>query len=282
MISSGPWLRLQLHLKVRNTLRKRARRALQHRAQRAETLDSWFKFWCAAEAKIQQSFRQQLQSPVTLQEVRRGQRGTIARATTPVADALKVQVIWELYWLLRAQHAHRLKLHRRRLSALLAHREVLGQQRSPRATACATVDFWQGEATSLRAVNAAFFIHSLQEPKFHYAVGRDIKVTELLRLANANLEAADWVMDSPRGPHGCPTLLAFLNSPLLTEPQWLKGRCKLTSVVIPPRTWDPLKPSVGPTLSPTSTSLSSSSGRWRTFSQSSTMRGTSHRDFRCP
>eukprot|EP00667_Euglena_gracilis_P030308 EG_transcript_41742 len=66
MISSGPWLRLQLHLKVRRTLRKRARHALQQRAQRAETLNGWFKFWCAAEAKIQQSFRQQLQSPVTL------------------------------------------------------------------------------------------------------------------------------------------------------------------------------------------------------------------------
>eukprot|EP00667_Euglena_gracilis_P036176 EG_transcript_70365 len=100
-------------------------------------------------------------------------------------------------------------------------------------------------------------------------MGRDIKVTELLRLANANLAEGSWVevADSPLGPHGCPTLLAFLRSPLLTEPQWLKGRCKLTSVVIPPRTWDPLKPSAGPTLSPTSTSLSSSSGRWRTFSQ---------------
>lgn len=36
---TAPWLRLQLHLKVRNTLRKRARRLVLLRTQRIETLD---------------------------------------------------------------------------------------------------------------------------------------------------------------------------------------------------------------------------------------------------
>eukprot|EP00667_Euglena_gracilis_P021777 EG_transcript_23956 len=182
MASSAPWFRLQLHLKVRNTLRKRAHRALQMRAERAETLDGWLQFWCAAEARIQQNFRQQLVSPVTMQEVLRWQPGTIARAITPVADALKVQVIWELYWILRMQYTHRLKTHVWRLLSLLAQRQAFKLQRSPKVSASATVDFWQGEAVSLRAINAAIFVQSLQEPKFQYAVGRDIKVTELLRL----------------------------------------------------------------------------------------------------
>eukprot|EP00667_Euglena_gracilis_P002755 EG_transcript_2760 len=241
MTSSAPWLRLQLHLKVRNTLRKRARRLVLLRTQRIETLDSWLTFWCAAEARIQTSFRQQLQHSISLQEVLRGPRATIARAVTPVADALKVQVIWELYWILRSQYMHRLKVHWRRLLALMGQRRTLiHHQRPTRAPAYAS-DFWQGEPVSLRAVNAAIFLQLLQEPKFQYTAGRDIKVTELLRFANANLAKNSWVeaVESPLGPQGCPTLLAFLSSPLLTESQWLKSRSKQTNTFIPPCTWGP-------------------------------------------
>eukprot|EP00667_Euglena_gracilis_P009871 EG_transcript_10046 len=253
MVSSAPWFRLQLHLKARFTLRKRTRCLLRLRTKRVETLDSWLAHWCAAEAKIQQGFRQHLQRSPPLQEVLRG-RGTIARCVTPVADALKVQVVWELYWILRAQYTHRLKLHWRRALALLAQRQATLQHRCAGRVAPATADFWQGEAVSLRAINAAIFVSLLQEPKFQYTAGRDIKATELLRLANANLEAGSWagVTESPLGPQGCPTLRAFLRSPLLAEPQWLRFLSKQTvSTVIPPRTWQPTTPPIdGPPASP--------------------------------
>eukprot|EP00667_Euglena_gracilis_P016567 EG_transcript_17336 len=242
MSSSIAWFRLQLHIKARRTLRRRAHCLVQTRTKRTETLDSWLNFWCAAEARIQQAFRQQLQSPVTLQEVRRGQCGHIARAVTPVADSLKVQVVWEVYWILRAQYTHRLKLHCQRLLALFAQRKEIRHRRAM-GLYHSNGDFWQGEARSLRAINAAIFLSILQEPKFHYAVGRDIRATELLRLANANLEEGSWVelADSPLGPQGCPTMLAFLRSSLLVEPHWLKVRSKQTSAIVPPRTWSPAR-----------------------------------------
>lgn len=46
----------------------------------------------------------------------------------PHPDALKVQVVWELYWILRAQYTHRLKLHwRRALAGLLPLRFMASQ-----------------------------------------------------------------------------------------------------------------------------------------------------------
>eukprot|EP00667_Euglena_gracilis_P017801 EG_transcript_18818 len=241
---SAPWLRLQLHLKARSTLRKGVRRLALARAGRRETLDGWLSYWDMAEAKIQGSFRQQLQSSATMQDaLQRAQRGIIARAVTPMADALKAQVIWELYWILQAQHEYRVKRQAARLVELLAQRTAILQRRSCGMDTSSGMDFWQGKPMSLRATNAAIFLLLLQEPKYDCVVGRDIKVNELLRLANAHLADGAWgsPADSPLGPHTSPTLLAFLRSPLLTEPQWLKSRSKQAGPLIPPRTWVPAK-----------------------------------------
>eukprot|EP00667_Euglena_gracilis_P007167 EG_transcript_7229 len=240
----APWLRLQLHLRVRRTLRKRARRQALAGAHRTETLASWLAYWEAEEGRLQQGFRQRLQSTVALQDVLREYRGALARATTPVADPLKVQVVWELYWVLRAQYTHSMKLHWQRLQGLLTYRRDLLQRRALGLLSYDGVDFWHEEPRSLPAVTAAIFVLSLQEPKFQYAAGQNIRATELLRLANANLADGSWAgaADSPRGPQGCPTLLAFLNSPLLTEPQWLKWRSRQAAPVVPRCTWAPRGP----------------------------------------
>eukprot|EP00667_Euglena_gracilis_P006168 EG_transcript_6223 len=238
---NSPWLRLQLHLKVRRTLRKRAQFLAAAAAQRAETLDSWLAYWEAEEGRIQQGFRQHLQSPAALQEMLRGPRGTVARCTTAVASALKVQVVWELYWILRAQHNHRLKLHEQRVQALIARRRDILQGRLQSGSNHSGVDFWQGEPQTLPAVTAALFVLSLQKPKFQYVAGQAIKATELLRLANAHLTDGAWgsPADSPLGPQSSPTLLAFLRSPLLTEPEWLKARTWQAQPLLPVLSWVP-------------------------------------------
>eukprot|EP00667_Euglena_gracilis_P003741 EG_transcript_3752 len=158
------------------------------------------------------------------------------RVSLPVTPALRGQVLWELYWLLRAQHQLRLKRYWAAWMKLMARRAALRWHRVdavPGGPVSAALDFWDGEAQSLPAVNAALFVLALQEPRFNYDVGSSLPLKELRRIAEAHLYPV-WDPRLPRTlQRATPTILAFLASPLCTEPDWLLERCQRPVPLIP-------------------------------------------------
>eukprot|EP00667_Euglena_gracilis_P009209 EG_transcript_9356 len=240
MVSSRPWFALQFHVKAHATLRKYAKRHILATMQRDALLDNWLEAWQVAEANSQQKYRKQLESQATLTERLRGQEHVVARAITPIADGIKVQVLWELYWLLRHQYRRRWAEFLQQWRCLLARRRELMKAQELNGVETSPRDFWEGEPQSLRALDAAIFACALQEPQFKHAVGHssDVKVYELLRLANANLEEGTWTLDRPLGlGHATPTMMAFLASPLCTDEAWMRGQYAKRVFRIPVRTW---------------------------------------------
>eukprot|EP00667_Euglena_gracilis_P026974 EG_transcript_32966 len=156
-------------------------------------------------------------------------------AGTP--DDEKGQVLWDLYWLLQTQTNALLKSYWTQWFELLYMRRLI-QARPPQVD---TEDFnMHNEPVSLRAIDAALFIHALRKPKPLFTAGKDIKMAELLRLASA-----------PTGPilgldkNGdpirqiSPVVSAFQQSPLCRRRNWLATRLQQEQPVIPPRTWFP-------------------------------------------
>eukprot|EP00667_Euglena_gracilis_P006249 EG_transcript_6302 len=237
------WLALQMHLKVRNTMRRYAVPVCYRLKQERESiLGEWLRYWRSCEAKCQEVVRIRRSSvvsnvaPMTLSTAQ-----SLARALVSTPEGLKAVVVWDLYWLLRAQHSVKALAYWRRWYALQWRRAEL---RNPLVSGTSAessewsdvMDATHMRNMSLPTVNAAIFLMILQPPRFDVTPGKHINVQDLVRLANRNLnldfaELGDvsWA-ELRRIP---PTVPPFLSSPLCADPGWIRQRCLQPIPIIP-------------------------------------------------
>eukprot|EP00667_Euglena_gracilis_P004086 EG_transcript_4108 len=229
------WLRLQRVIRLLVKCKKRLMQFAQERsAERATLLATWLAYWRECEGRQQAEIRRDMlakrplrtsgaMSPAMVRHV------TLAHAMAVTPEPLKAQTLWELYWLLRAQWAAQGMAHAAELRRLVAKRTAL-------ATPLPGGPFLAVEGESLALTDARLFIHALQVPRFLGVVRRDITFRELVRLANgppARSETDAWAP-----PTASPAFVAFLNSPLCVDSDWLLQRNALWPIV-PRLTWKP-------------------------------------------
>eukprot|EP00667_Euglena_gracilis_P007130 EG_transcript_7199 len=246
----GPlWFQMQMTLKARAMVRRRAWGSTPaRRARHRETLEGWLGYWRDAEAKATHSLRR-LAGPAraTGPPPPPGQPGPFVH----IPDAIKCQVVWDFYWLLRAQVGQRLKRYHMRVLALLrlrrqrreAPRDAVLEGPGHPLLGSSFHDFESGRPQTLRAVDAALFMEWLQKPKCEYVAGVDLKLKDFLQLANGPNIFQDGDAYPSAVRHASPTVLAFLSSRFCTEPEWLVQRHANPQPVIPPNTtWTPSPP----------------------------------------
>eukprot|EP00667_Euglena_gracilis_P010083 EG_transcript_10252 len=240
--AGGLWLHLRRALRARLLLRGRVRAArLAVTQRRGAVLEGWLAYWQSAEAKVHGGLLARMNSCRLSAGMSAERASQVAQAQvmTSTSEEVKLQVLWELYWLLHAQFVRRQQLYWARCRALLSARQrlraqaaALGQHLPPPVN-----DFVGDEPVSLRAVNATLFILSLQAPQFQHRAGEEFTLKELLLLANAPqpmYSASD--MESRLRPTSG-VLAAFMESSLCDDPAWMRKRHNKTVPLIPQRTW---------------------------------------------
>eukprot|EP00667_Euglena_gracilis_P012716 EG_transcript_13064 len=203
---------------------------------REEALASWLQYWQNVEAKIQQSCGDSLAAEQRDLSADRVPTSSLTHSTTP--DRVKVEVLWELYWSLRAQHILHLKEYSKRWLSLIATRRKMMES----LVACERHDGMNdGQPSTLAAVDAEIFIEALREPRFNYAPSKEIKYSELVRLSNST----GMLMSSGHNlVHISPFSLAFLKSPLCTEPAFMRRRSAMSGGCPPSPRWKPPPPEI--------------------------------------
>eukprot|EP00668_Euglena_longa_P021321 GGOE01026540.1.p1 GENE.GGOE01026540.1~~GGOE01026540.1.p1 ORF type:complete len:509 (-),score=96.97 GGOE01026540.1:703-2187(-) len=238
MAAGKLWLRVFHALKAECCVRRVAKRlGTKARHQHLVRMRQWLTAWTAADTDVHTAAREKVQQATSLHGgPLPSQLTAAARTALPITTTLRTQVIWEVYWLLYAQHKLKLMRHWTQWMKLRARRAALRRSKGDGQLDMATGaghDFWEGEPRSLAAIDAALFVGVLQEPRFH-VFGRSLHAKELRRLAEANL----FPICDPRLPRALqrapPTLLAFLTSPLCTEPDWFLERFQQPRPIIPP------------------------------------------------
>eukprot|EP00668_Euglena_longa_P008238 GGOE01009918.1.p1 GENE.GGOE01009918.1~~GGOE01009918.1.p1 ORF type:complete len:466 (-),score=93.13 GGOE01009918.1:1869-3266(-) len=245
-LSAGSlWYRLQLGLKVRIVMRRFLQRKIEGRGpreSRERLLDGWLQYWREAEAKAWAAHRGHVNLS-TAQRAAFGAPGapppSSAASLALVPDSVKARVLWELYWLLRAQTGRALTRHWQRWIGLLQQRRTLKEQ----PTQIESRDFLRFQPQTLAGVNAALFVTYLQEPCMPVVPGRQIRFAELVRLTlapNIFTEGEAAVDHALR--HVSPTLIAFLDSELCHDPEWFRERYtnqERLHLLVPPMAWKP-------------------------------------------
>eukprot|EP00667_Euglena_gracilis_P019136 EG_transcript_20456 len=193
MASSRLWLAVQISLKARRTMRRWAVPACRRlRAEREAVTEDWLTYWRRCEAKSYQMARGRRDSDVSVAfPMTQGKAQAIARAMLVTPEELKEKVVKELYWLLRVQHTRRATLYWQRWFALMRQKRQLqqgGEAAGPPTSAGKdSMDAASVQYMSIHTIDAALFLMVLQPPQFCCVAGRDIKVQELVRLANKNM-----------------------------------------------------------------------------------------------
>ena len=218
-----PWVTLRLRINMWKSIRYRIRK---YRATAMEgrngALNALLRFWEEAEDKKRRRLRRAMQDQGPQQLARMSQY-VVAYTSALVAPAIKESVVWQLYWTLRGQHAHELRVWRKRFRKTLKERNL-----AARAHAAALVD----PAARARA-NAHFFIVCLQEPHFRFRPRGNIHLSDLEHLANTTVRPdADVAMSS--------FAMAFRTSVLCTSRSWMGKACAdLQRPLVPPMKWQP-------------------------------------------
>eukprot|EP00667_Euglena_gracilis_P004864 EG_transcript_4885 len=171
-------------------------------------------------------------------------QAALANALVSTPDPLKVQVLWELYWLLRRQDSIRCVCYwGLRLKLLARQRElqaqplVGGEPQGP--------DFYDQEPQTPRAVLAALFVLELQYRRPLPRPGHGLTFRELVRIASAPHSAhVVRELDCPEVfAMAPPTVVGFLASPLCHDGRWIPEQFSVHSPYpfLPRRTWEPLE-----------------------------------------
>eukprot|EP00667_Euglena_gracilis_P007434 EG_transcript_7505 len=236
------WLAIEKRLKVRCTMRRYAVPVCRGlKQEREKVLEELLDYWHSCEAKSQEVVRVRKSSCVAWNPMTSSLAHSLARASMNTPDGLKATVVWDLYWLLRAQHNVKAKAYWRRWYALHRRRaelrqEVLEGSYKGSSELNDVLDATHVETMSLPTVNAAIFLMAMQPPRFQAEVGRHVTVQDLVRLANGNLKMdfsefgdVPWA-ELRRIP---PTVFPFLSSQLCDDPNWLRQRCLQAIPVIP-------------------------------------------------
>eukprot|EP00668_Euglena_longa_P002716 GGOE01003172.1.p1 GENE.GGOE01003172.1~~GGOE01003172.1.p1 ORF type:complete len:574 (-),score=81.71 GGOE01003172.1:1309-3030(-) len=239
---SGIWLRLRRALRVRVFFKSRVVASCLHvRGFRDSVLDEWMQYWqdCEQHAKDELRSRCSSRRLAIAINVRRAGQQALAHALSATPDRMKVEVLWQLYWLLRMQASAAVKAYWCEWFALQAKRKKLLS--NPHAISYA--DFSDAhQPLTLRAVDAALFVKGLQFPRFHAKPGREVMFKELVRLANAPNVPFVPDEENTSEPMHPPTSVtaAFASSPLCSNPKWFLQRCQQQTPLIPPLAWQPL------------------------------------------
>eukprot|EP00667_Euglena_gracilis_P003620 EG_transcript_3628 len=237
------WYRLFRSLRLRCRFQAFSRAYFSRAKQEREAvLDGWLEFWRAAERRAAADLRKQIQVAKPT-DPRQSGRTTLLHAMVVTPDPLKVDVLWQLYWLLRSIFSQQTQAHWDQWLWLIHRRRELKQQPPPAANTL-TLDFTAGTPQTLRAVNAAFFLQMLRRPRMAYPKGKDVTFKEMVRLANANNALPEWAA-VPATAAVSSAMAGFLTSPLCADPEWMAFRLGQPSPLIPKRSWVPL-PSKGP------------------------------------
>eukprot|EP00667_Euglena_gracilis_P005736 EG_transcript_5776 len=160
---------------------------------REKVVEEWLDYWRSCETKSQEVVELRKTVVSAWSPMTSSMAHSLARASTKTPDGLKATVLWDLYWLLRAQHSGKALAYWRRWYALHRRRAELRQQvlegtyKGPKELND-VLDATHVETMSLPTVNAAIFLMAMQPPRFQAKVGRHVTVQDLVRLANGNLK----------------------------------------------------------------------------------------------
>eukprot|EP00667_Euglena_gracilis_P004987 EG_transcript_5016 len=234
--NAATWFRVLRKLRTRCAFRRRIKSYLVRlREQREAVLEEWLGFWNATEARATVELRRQLQAqPLQVASPRLQAKSALRRSMVVTPDALKVEVLWQLFWLLHTQVAQKARLHHERWRWLVSRREELLHNRGQNYV----LDFSSEQPQTLRAVNAALFVHALQRPRDPFPSGREVTFREMLRLADFSHALPDWV-ELKSTASITSTTAGFLTSPLCSDPDWMVSRYSLPYPLIPRCTWTP-------------------------------------------
>eukprot|EP00667_Euglena_gracilis_P011597 EG_transcript_11851 len=241
--AASVWFRLHASLRARAILKRRMRQFCTGAAKhRQETLESWLEYWRDSESKAQDELRTRLRNTraMTGMTAERAGQVALAQVMTSTCDAVKCRVLWQLYWLLRAQVAVQRMEHWARWQGLLQQRctllsrfEVSGRPLPHHAGP----DFQSQSPVSLRAINATLFLLALQTPRFRYRAGVEVTFKELVRLSNAPQRVFHPGEPEARLRHASAVVTAFADSPLCSSRAWLVQRHAMPVPIIPQIAW---------------------------------------------
>eukprot|EP00668_Euglena_longa_P044018 GGOE01058591.1.p1 GENE.GGOE01058591.1~~GGOE01058591.1.p1 ORF type:complete len:356 (-),score=31.19 GGOE01058591.1:1454-2521(-) len=217
-------------------------RGLKQRREKA--LEEWLDYWRFCETKSQEVIQLRKSNSVTSwNPMTSSLAHSLARASVITPEPLKITVVWDLYWLLLAQHNSKAVAYWHRWYALHRRRAELRRLQAGTFKASKSTDEQNDfvvaphvDKMSLRLVNATIFLMTLQPPSFQITPGKHFKVQDLVRLANGNLKLdltefgnVPW-SELRRIP---PTVSPFMSSPLCDDPGWIRQRCLRLIPIIP-------------------------------------------------
>eukprot|EP00667_Euglena_gracilis_P007128 EG_transcript_7195 len=230
------WFRLLHRLRLRCAFRRRIQAYLKQLGRdRDAVLEEWLSFWRAAEVRAARELRKQLQAPrVEVGSPRLLAKLALQRSMVVTPDPLKVDVLWQLYWLLHALFNRRLEAYYTHLVKLVRRRDHLRAH----PVLPPALDISAERPQTLRAVTAALFVHALQEPRDPWPRGRAVTFKELLRLAEGTHTLPDWAEGRSTAVVSS-AMAGFLTSALCSDPAWLALRYGRPYPLVPPRTWHP-------------------------------------------
>eukprot|EP00667_Euglena_gracilis_P006895 EG_transcript_6964 len=238
------WLRFHRAIRMQAYLKRRVcGRSRAVAAERVRVLEGWLAYWHDAETKAQEDLRTRMRSTRGVGTMNAEKAGQVAVAQLMVStpEEVKVQVLWELYWLLHAQVGMQTKAYCKQWLALQLKRRLLaGRVRpsiDPHFAAKADPDFYDNKPCTLRAVNAALFVLALRPPRFRYRAGIEVTFRELVRLANAPHVMHRPGDAEPKLKHASSVVTAFLDSHLCHSAQWLAQRHGAATPLVPPLSW---------------------------------------------
>eukprot|EP00667_Euglena_gracilis_P011046 EG_transcript_11254 len=202
----------------------------ENRRRRATLLEAWKQYWTDCEDRRQQRLRHKLHAEPP-QYARHPSRHALPRAMAVTPEAMKEKVLWELYWILKAQYGHETAEYWNRLFDVRHEYQQLREK---------------GIGTARKL--AEFFIVATQAPSFHFEMGADVVFKDLINFAGSHdhrfvaAMGGELAGDTPEAGQpmaacSCPahnTYATFLRHPLCRHPDWLQARHANCLPLVPP------------------------------------------------
>ena len=217
------WVLLRLRLNMLINLRARfVNWRVRASQERARALKAMLWYWQTMEDKKCHHLRQAMQRS-GVQHADKTHTLATSYTACRVAPAIKESVVWQLYWTLKGQHSHHLRLWRKQVARARRERDVAAQLHP---LTLGTADFQK------RAVaNAKLFILLLQQPQFHFTPGGSVRLADLEHVASTGVRPDTGTFLSTFA-------LAFKGTGLCTAPQWLEqAGLSRKRPLVPPMRW---------------------------------------------
>eukprot|EP00668_Euglena_longa_P023049 GGOE01028745.1.p4 GENE.GGOE01028745.1~~GGOE01028745.1.p4 ORF type:complete len:243 (+),score=80.94 GGOE01028745.1:78-731(+) len=125
--SAMMWFKIMRKVRTRCVFRRHIKQFIfQQRQEREAVLEGWLSFWRTAEIRAAVDVRKQIQAPhPTVASPGLQAKQALRRSFVVTPDAVKVEVLWQLFWLLHALAGQQTKAHWDRWRGLLSLQEEL-------------------------------------------------------------------------------------------------------------------------------------------------------------